>query len=108
MPSLGLRRRSGLDLGLGPVQPDGAVGGQGLAPAPEVHRVLERRLTGFELGDDGDELLAGVLVAQPGDVGEGRPTAGGVDRAGRGRSLRLGLGLGLGLGHGRHRNRRGQ
>ena len=69
-PAAAGRAGGPLDLGLRPVEPRRAVRGQCLAATPQLHRVLERRLTRLELRDDRDELLAGVLVAHAGDVGE--------------------------------------
>src|SRR5450631_1314983 len=60
----------GRQLGLGPIEPGVAVGGQSLSPLPERHAVLEPDLAALELGDDRDQLVASLLVAQVPDVGE--------------------------------------
>ena len=43
--------------------------GQGLAALPQLHRLLEAGLAPFEPGDEVDELLPRLLVAEVGDVG---------------------------------------
>ena len=67
------RRSRGVGVGergLGAVEPGAAVGRQGLAALPQPHALLEAELTALELGDDADELVAGLLVGQVGDVRE--------------------------------------
>src|SRR5450631_913812 len=67
-------RRAGFghrgQLGLGPIEPGVAVGRQSLSPLPELHAVLEPDLAALELGDDRDQLVASLLVAQVLDVRE--------------------------------------
>ena len=46
------------------------MGRQGLSPLPESHTGLEPDLPALELGDDGDQLVASLLVGQLGDVRE--------------------------------------
>ena len=61
---------------LGAVEPGAAVGGQGLAPLPQAHALLQADLATLELGDDRDQLVPRLLVGQLGDVGEVRSASG--------------------------------